>query len=203
MLALARSLRAAISAKRARLSLNLDRLYTFTRESTADLRPWMCDEQGRAVVLDARYEFADLLIRREMRLEGSLLEATRYWQYITAPLSERPRDGGATWQYSNPGAQVLRFMLLINSLRTHGYQWNEQTLLDDFEAKTPPHIEIDAQGKESPVDYTGRQGAGFISVVKHGDFYSALNGLHRLAVLKYLRDHGSAIPAEIPVLRVG
>ncbi len=163
----------------------------------------MCDEQGNAVVLDARYEFADRLIRSDMRLESSDLQSTRYWQYITASLSARPRDGGATWQYLDPGAQVIRFRHLIHSLRTHGYHWQDQAFLDDFEHEAPPHLEQDADGKERHVDYRGRPGAGFITVVKHGGFYSALNGLHRLAVLKYLSDNGGSIPSEIPVLRTG
>ncbi len=203
MLVLAKTVRRALAGVPRFLWLDMEKLYCFTRDSTAELRPWMCDENGVAVVLDARYAFTDLYLERNGRLDDRDTQRTRYWQYITAPLSAHPRDGGATWQYSDPQLQVQRFMVLIRSLREHGYRWRDTRFLNRFEQEAAPHCERNSAGAEQQVNYIGRRWAGVLSVVRHGSYYSVLNGLHRLAVLKYLRDHGGLVPGRVLTVRVG
>lgn len=184
--------------------LSVDRLYAHTREHTADLRPWMCDARGVAVVLDARYEFIDMYVgdRRAIGLEE--IRRTDYWKFVSAPLDQRPRDGGRTWQYADPEAQAKRFMRLIDSVLRYGYVVRKRSaLLDEFEREAPLHVETDGEGVEKPVDYTGRSFAGLISVVRHGEYYSAWNGLHRLAILKRFRDGGAIRRDRILTIRIG
>lgn len=184
--------------------LDIDRLYHFTRDHTSDLRPWMCDDRGVAVVLDARYEFVELYLRKRRTLILDEIQRTEYWKFICAPLDARPRDGGRTWQYADPASQVNRFMALIDSLVDKGYlaSWRA-CALDQFEEFAPPHGEVDGQGSENRVVYAGRRFAGFITVIRHGEYYSALNGLHRLAVLKYLQDVRAFKRSRVLTMRVG
>jgi len=189
-------------AARLRL-LDIDRLYRYTREHTADVRPWMCDARGVAVVLDARYAFIDLYMRHEGRLGTAQIRDSEYWRLISLPIGTCPRDGGPTWQYADPDAQAERFMALIASVLQYGYVRSPQSpVVLRFEDESASHVEVDAAGNTNRLHYGGRQFAGLMTVLRHRTYYSVLNGLHRLTLLKYLRDtrRGSRV---VPVLKVG
>lgn len=164
----------------------------------------MCDDRGAAVVLDARYEFTGFYLRSGRTLGWDEIRQTRYWQLVSAPLEARPRDGGRTWRYAEPDAQVRRFMALIDSLVDHGYvPLPRSRVLDGFDRRAPVHVEVDTDGARNTVEYTGRPFAGLITVIRYGPYYSALNGLHRLAALHYLRDAGAFRYGRVLTLRVG
>lgn len=184
--------------------LDLDHLYAYTREHTADLRSWTCDDHRVAVVMDARYRFVDLYLERRGALGLDEIRQTDYWRFISAPLEQRPREGGRTWRYADPEAQAERFMRLIESILKHGYVVRKRSvLLDEFERGAPLHVETNGLGGENRVDYIGRSFAGLITVVRHGEYYSAWNGLHRLAILKRFRDGGLFREHRILTMRVG
>ena len=171
--------------------LPLKELYLNTLYRVQPVLPWGCDNSGRFVGLQYRYDFTSLVLNKDHSLAETDIRATDYWEFLNVPLTRTPHDGGAKWVYHDPWAQVQRFIQLIRSLRQHGYITEQQSEpITTFDTTAPPHLEVDAEGMIVNVSYKDRAFQGLISVRRFNKTYHCWNGHHRLAALACMHDRG-------------
>lgn len=182
------------------VTVPLRKLYEHTLRNTASFRPWACDQSGRFVSLEERFEFTELVVRRNYEPSDDEIKSTGYWQLLNVPIEECPREGGATWVYKEPWAQVTRFLQLIQSLVDHGYATEEKSeVVISFESTAPPHLELQ-NGKTVHVRYEDRSYHGLLLVEILNGSYHCRNGNHRLAALACMQDLGLFVGSELPVV---
>jgi hypothetical protein len=184
------------------VTIPLEHLYEHTLRNTSSFRPWACDKSGRFVSLQERYKFAELVIRRNYELSDNEIKSTGYWKLLNVKIEGCPRDGGATWVYKDPWAQVTRFLQLIQSLVDHGYATEEKSeVVIAFESAAPPHLELQDE-KTVHVRYEDRSYQGLLVVEMFNGSYHCRNGNHRLAALSCMKDLGLFVASQLPVLLI-
>ncbi len=169
--------------------LDVRDLFDITLFHSPSISPWACDENGVLLPLLYRYQFVKEVFESSGELNDSEIRATNYWNLLSKGITERPRDGGGGWIYKNPMEQCQRFLTLIKSVKTYGYigEKKDHASYKDFEL-TPEIFEangISTRQKDSVAGFPG-----LISVMASSGAYKVYNGLHRLAILKYLWDIG-------------
>lgn len=185
------------------ITVDLEKLYYFTLRQTREIRPWTYDKEGKHAPLQARYDFVKLFLSKEGQLEADEIKKTYYYDLLTRPLNEKPRDGGVDWIYHDPEAQARRFMDLIRSVKQHGYIREKFSgVLDGFCDGADRHIARSPSGEIRTVDYRGRPYEGLMTVKSHQNFFSVWNGNHRLAVLMVFCESGYLKDKNIPVLLI-
>lgn len=188
------------------LLLNIYDLYNVSVYHAQELRPWAVDEKGVDAPIIARYEFIDIYMQNGQKVSEEEIKQTKYWYYLSRGIDEKPHDGGAIWIYSDPMKQVKRFIALIDSIYSKGYDVKEHSdIVNSFESvKELRHSHT--KYLDSPTiletDYRGRPYAGLMTVRKVRGAYSVWNGLHRLAILKYFCDKNIITNNIFPVIPI-
>ncbi len=187
-----------------RIFLNIHDLYDVSVYHAQELRSWAVDEKGVDVPTAARYEFVDIYMQNGRKISEEEIKQTKYWNYLSRGVDEKPRDGGEIWIYSDPMKQAKRFMALIDSIYSQGYNAEEYPdVIDSFESvEELRHSEtkyLDSPTM-SEIDYRGRPYAGLMTVRRVKGAYSVWNGLHRLAILKYFCDKKIITNDVFPVI---
>lgn len=169
--------------------LDIRDLFDITLFHSKNFHPWGCDKNNVFLALLYRYQFAKMAFESSRDLSGDEIKSTDYYKLLTKKITDKPRDGGGGWIYKNPMEQCQRFISLIKSIKKYGYLGTEKSHISYKEFETPPEI-IEENGKISHQRNNEGGFPGLISVMPSSGAYKANNGLHRLAILKYLWDTG-------------
>lgn len=169
--------------------LDIRDLFDITLYHSLSAHPWGCDENGILLPLLYRYQFAKMVFESSKDLTNDEIKSTNYWNLLSKKITDRPRDGGGGWIYENPMEQCQRFISIIKSIKKYGYLGIERGHVSYKEFETTPKI-IEENGKVSNQRNNEGGFPGLISVAPSSGAYKINNGLHRLAILKYLWDTG-------------
>ena len=183
-----------------KIKLPLEKLYFDTLNFSYPYTKFSCDKNKVFLGLQYRYEFINILIEINFNLSKDQILKTNYYKLISKKIDEYPRDGGINWVYDMPLLQVNRFIDTAKSIFKNGYITKKKSpIIYDFELHNPKHIERDKEDKVTTINYLKKDFQGIIEVRKIKNKYIVLNGHHRLAILKVLKDRKiKNIKDEIP-----
>ena len=169
--------------------LDVRDLFDITLFHSSSIHPWGCDANGIFLPLLYRYQFVKIIFKSTRALTDDKIKSTNYWSLLSKKITDRPRDGGGGWVYKNPMEQCRRLIALIKSIKKYGYLEIEKNHISYKEFENTPEI-IEENGKASYQRNNQGGFPGLISVMPSSGAYKVSNGLHRLAILKYLWDTG-------------
>lgn len=145
--------------------------------------PWGINESGIFIPLVNRYKFIQFYMENKKNLSKKQIESTDYFKLLCVPIESSPRDGQTNKIYNDPHIQCQRFMMLIDSIIENSYGNNINSEIDQEEV-----ILKDINGNLSTQTNNNQIESGLISIYFETDLPQVHNGLHRLAILKYLHD---------------
>ena len=166
-------------------------LYNMKLYHSGPLNPWMVDSMGVCRPLHARYEFVAMVFASDSMPTVKDIQATEYWELLGRQLGEVPRDGSSEWVYADREAQSLRFVELIKLVAKRGYvgiRQDDNDGLEQFDRDHPVKVIRHGEVEFLKTSYYGYP--GLLSVRPVAGAYCVWNGLHRIAILKYLWDSG-------------
>ena len=176
-------------------------LFDITLFHSFAIHPWGCDDNGVYLPLLYRYQFVKMVLESPDSISDDKIKSSSYFNLLSRKITEKPRDGGKGWVYKNPMEQCQRFIFLIKSIKKYGYLGIEKEHSCYKRFEFPLEI-IEADGA---VSYLKNNTAGFpglISVRPSSGAFAVHNGLHRLAILKYLWDTGQLSSPRILVRKM-
>lgn len=174
-------------------------LFDITLYHSGRLSPWAVDSNGINRMLAARYDFVELFMRNGRSLSSLQIQSAEYWKLLHKSISDVPRDGGTDWVYADPADQCERFIQLINSIVSEGYLGDRySSIFRQFDGSNL--TKIIKNGVISNITNNDGGYPGMMSVVPCKGGYRVWNGLHRIAILKYLLEH-NCLPNNRVVVR--
>jgi len=168
------------------MKLDVRDLFDITLFHSTNIHPWGCDENGVFLPLLNRYQFVKKFFESSELTEEEI-KSTNYWSLLSKKITDKPRDGGGGWVYKDPMEQCRRLVNLIKSIKQYGYLGLEKGHESYREFQDMQEI-IEADGKISLQKNKESGYPGLISVMPSSGAYKVHNGLHRIAILKYLWD---------------
>tara|TARA_B100001027_G_scaffold216172_1_gene191780 strand:+ start:555 stop:1874 length:1320 start_codon:yes stop_codon:yes gene_type:complete len=169
-------------------SFHLDELYfTSLYEKTFHNEFGYADNKFLPLLF--RKEFATLYLKKGHMSEEEIIE-TNYFKLISKNFSEKPRDGSKNTIYANPMNQAKRFISLINSMKT-GIGRNTKEFDEKF-GEAIHEFGASAYNYKSGEKFShiGKisDGEKMITCMVFGTSIHVKDGLHRIAILKSLKD---------------
>lgn len=162
-------------------------LFDMTLYHGGELHPWMVDSRGLCRPLLDRYNFVKMVMESGGAPTMEQIQKTEYWELLGRPLGEAPWDGGDDWVYASREAQCQRFLDVTKSILELGYVGvRQEDSLKRFDGPALP--KIIRGGVEQPIANNDGGYPGLITARPVGGAYCVWNGLHRIAILKYLWD---------------
>ena len=166
--------------------IHIDDLFTSTLRYKSLRSPHGCDESGIFIPLLNRYKFVKFYFENSQSLTDKQIESTDYFKLLKAGFDANPRDGESKAVYADPLAQAHRFIELINSVTTSGYVVGGEKIGAFNDEVVALHTESgDVVPQTNRLDIE----KGLITIYMELGLPQVHNGLHRLAILKYLNDH--------------
>lgn len=162
--------------------IHVNDLYASTLYYKGLRSPWGINESGIFLPLLNRYKFVELYLNKNKSLSEEEVQSTDYYKLLCVPLGSSPRDGESNKIYADPYEQCKRFMSLIDSMLENGYG----NYADSFKEVLLKDNSGEIVSQTNNIDIN----EGLISFYMEVDLPQVHNGLHRLAILKYLQDNG-------------
>ena len=166
--------------------IHIDDLFTSTLRYKSLRSPHGCDESGIFIPLLNRHQFVKFYFENSQSLTQKQIESTDYFKLLKAGFDANPRDGETRAVYADPLAQAHRFIELINSVTENGYKIGDEKIGAFNDEVVPLFTESgDVVPQTNRLDIPN----GIITIHIELGLPQVHNGLHRLAILKYLNDH--------------
>ncbi|MBM3706597.1 MAG: hypothetical protein FJW66_08740 [Actinobacteria bacterium] len=176
--------------------MDVNDLYDISLYHSYNINPWGCNEEKVFLPLKNRYEFVKIYFEADGNLTEDIILNSNYYKLLQKDIDETPRDGGNNWVYKSPMDQVKRFIKLMASFRDNGYLGvdNTHNALEEFD--NAPEI----VSKDGSMQFQSNNDGGYRGLISFrpcSGAYKVHNGLHRLAILKYMWDSGSLASPRI------
>ena len=160
-------------------------------------------KDGIFLPLQYRYNFAKELLDKGKNFTDEEIKESEYYKLLTQQFGTFPRDGSPDLIYKDPIGQARRFEGLINSLSKGSL--GDQNAINDYKNEFGLADFLYESGKSHQHEGSLKIDSEEIIIMTCYAYKTGIHvkdGLHRLAALKAIKDHGVDIQDNINCLLV-